>query len=91
MTDGSTKRGKISLVNGAGHGQLVLELYLKVNTQACLKSAAPIRYQQDSDKPTCHGTDERLAGDYFSFAYSAFAAMRIGMSGSASFQRAKKS
>ena len=52
MIDGSTKHGKISLVNGAGHGRLVLELYLKVNTQACLKSAAPVRYQQDSDKPT---------------------------------------
>jgi hypothetical protein len=28
---------------------------------------------------------------YFSFAYSAFAAMRIGMSGSASFQSVRKS
>ena len=33
----------------------------------------------------------RLLRNYFSFAYSALAVMRTGMSGSASFQRAKKS
>jgi hypothetical protein len=31
------------------------------------------------------------SSNYFSFAYSAFAAMRIGMSGSASFQSVRKS
>jgi hypothetical protein len=30
-------------------------------------------------------------GDYFSFAYSALACLRMGMSGSASFQRVRKS
>jgi len=28
--DGSTKRGEILVVNGAGHGRLVLELYLSL-------------------------------------------------------------
>jgi hypothetical protein len=34
---------------------------------------------------------ERRAGNYSSFAYSALACVRIGMSGSASLQRVKKS
>ena len=53
-------------------------------------------------RKNCHPDDRRRrsrpdgqlrAGNYgyFSLAYSDFAAMRIGMSGSASFQRAKKS
>ena len=32
-----------------------------------------------------------MRGNYFSFAYSAFAAMRMGMSGSASFHSVRKS
>jgi len=36
-------------------------------------------------------TKDRTPAGYFSFSYSALASFRMGMSGSASFQRAKKS
>jgi hypothetical protein len=38
---------------------------------------------------SCKRGSER--GDYFSFAYSALASFRMGMSGSASFQSVRKS
>ena len=62
-------------------------------TQVLDFSASGLLFQRTAACAQCHSAQGHIAPDicYFSFAYSALACCRMGMSGSASFQRARKS
>jgi hypothetical protein len=80
-----TARNRPSLAGAPGH---------LVGNRASLLRGWDGRVWRRDGMPTALGGDDRAKRPkkfHFSFAYSVLASFRIGMSGSASFQRAKKS